>query len=340
VLAWPSSTAPVDLSARLDGRYTEAQSWAGGVLSFVAYPSGEPNEWALPPQPEVYLWDTNAAELRRVASGAKRALFSPAGDRLAVLFVGEPRPSLTEWVQSEGSVPHLGLLSWPEGQLLAALPLSSRGLSEVTELWRLPGLIWSVSGRVLASQLPEGGMVLMGHDGQTCPLLRDGMVRWIGWGGDQLAMLVDEELWLVRAWPQLPQGARRTYVDYVWGIAFDHPATWEVDGFQGAAALVLAPDAEGAARGVLAVSLVGAFDTLDLTLAEVKRGAWGPHISRVEPVQLGQFDALRVELAPGEERPLQVWLMVTPGGQAVGFIPKSDLAAAQALMGTLRAAER
>ena len=76
------------------------------------------------------------------------------------------------------------------------------------------------------------------------------------------------------------------------------------------------------------------------TLEEVKRGAWGPHISRVELVQLGQFDALRVELAPGEEHPLQIWLMVTPGGQAVGFIPKSDLAAALALMGTLRAAER
>jgi hypothetical protein len=327
------------LSSRLEGRYTEAQSWAGDLLAFVAYPPGEPDDWPLPPQPELSVWDTKERALRKVASGAKRAQFSPAGDRLAVLFVGQPEPDRTDGVQSAGSIPHLGLLSWPDGQLLATEPASSAGLRELADLWRLPTLTWSAGGEALASALVEGGMILMSRDGQTWQLLRDMMVRWVGWGDAHLAVLVGDELWLAQAWPQLPQVAVRTYVDKVWGIAFDYPADWEVDGFQGAAALLLAPDTN-TRRPVLGISLVGAFESLDLALAEVRRGSWGPHIARVELCQLGQLEALRVELAPGEDRPLQVWLIVTPGGQAVGLIPRSDLPAMQSVLATLRFTER
>lgn len=36
--------------------------------------------------------------------------------------------------------------------------------------------------------------------------------------------------------------------------------------------------------------------TLDLALAEVKRGAWETHLDEVQPIHLGQFDALRLEI--------------------------------------------
>jgi hypothetical protein len=134
-----------------------------------------------------------------------------------------------------------------------------------------------------------------------------------------------------------PPPANQSYSDNVLGIAFDIQSDWAVVGSQGAEGHVIALDATGTSQAVLTFSVVGPFDTLDSTLGEVRRGAWGPFIRNVESVRLGELEALRLELAPGEERPPLVWLVVTPSDLAVGFIPRGDPTLAESVLATLRA---
>lgn len=201
VLEWPGPAEPLDLSARLDYRYTEAQSWTDRSLAFVAYPPDDPDKWPLPPQPDLYIWDGETGVMRRVASGAFRAVFSPDYDRLAVLFVGEPQVNEKGWIESEGSIPHLGLLNWPEGWLLAVHPMSTEGLSayDLFNPRYLLTPIWSPQGEALAFQPAGGGLALMGRDGNVWPVLTGKGVNRVGWGaGGKLALLVGDEVWLVR----------------------------------------------------------------------------------------------------------------------------------------------
>ena len=201
VLEWPGPAEPLDLSARLDDRYTEAQSWTDSCLAFIAYPPGESDSWPLPPRPDLYVWDTGTGAMRRVASSAFSALFAPTGDRLAVLFVGEPWANEEAQVESDGSIPHLGLLNWPERRLLAVHPLSAEGVNDVFDLFMfdLPTPIWSrQQGKALAFQPAGGGLALMTRDGDVWPVLTGKRVNWAGWGSGNLALLVDEEIWLVR----------------------------------------------------------------------------------------------------------------------------------------------
>jgi len=335
-LEWLGPAEPLDLSARLDTRWTQAQSWSDGSLAFIAYPAGDPDSWPLPLQPDLYIWDGETGVIRRVASGAFRALFSPNYDRLAVLFVGEPRINEEGQLKAEGHTPHLGLLSWPQGQLLATHPVSTGGISDVFDLWRLPTPVWARHGGALAFQPAGGGLALMDEDGDVWPILTGKVVNWVDWGGGHLALLLDEEIWLVRGSVREPTSGTRPYTDAVLGIALDISAKWEVYGFQGAEAHIVALDTIGRPQGVLTFSVFGAFDTLDSTLEEVRRGAWGPHIGEVQPVRLGEFEALRLELTPGEDRPPVAWLVVTPSGIAVAFTPDNDLALAESMLATLR----
>jgi len=202
VLEWPGPAEPLDLSDLLDARYTEAQSWTNGFLAFVAYPPGEPDTWPRPPRPDLYVWEADAGALRRVASGAFRAVFSPTGDRLAVLFAGKPRPGEGGGIESDASTLHLGLLSWPEGRLLATHSVGARDISDVFDLWHLPTPVWSPDGGALAFQPEGGGLALMDREGGVWPILTTKPVSWVGWGSEgHLALLVGEHVWLVRPTP-------------------------------------------------------------------------------------------------------------------------------------------
>ncbi len=127
-----------------------------------------------------------------------------------------------------------------------------------------------------------------------------------------------------------------TYTDHVLGFAFDMPKMWEVDSYQGAAGHIFASKDKAAEGSILTFSVVGEGD-LDFALSEVKRGAWGPYIRQVQPVRLGEFQALRLELTPADDRPSVVWLLVTPSGHAVGFFPGIDLTLVEPVLSTLRA---
>jgi len=206
VLEWPGPAEPLDLSAHLDTLYTEAQSWADGSLAIIAYPPGESDNWPLPPRPDLYVWEADTGAIRLVASSAFHAFFAPAGDRLSVLFVGEPRFEEGE-VESDDTIPHLGLLNWPEGRLLTVHPVSAEGVSDVFDLWHLPTPIWSLQGEALAFQPAGGGLALMSRDGNVWPILTGKVVNWAGWGsGGKLALLVGDEIWLVR----VPAAGTRT----------------------------------------------------------------------------------------------------------------------------------
>ena len=132
-------------------------------------------------------------------------------------------------------------------------------------------------------------------------------------------------------------GPTTPFTDTVLGIALDTPAGWEVDGHQGAEAHFLVRDETGMPQGVLTFSVLSSEGTLESALDEVKQGAWGPYIRDVQRVRLGEFQAMRLELEPGEDWPPVIWLVVPPSGRAVGFTPDNDPALAEAVLSTLRA---
>jgi len=204
VLEWPGPAKSLDLSELVGTSYTEAQSWAGGSLAFVAYPPGGPDAWPSPPRPDLHVWNADSGGTHHVASGAFHAVFAPTGDRLAILLIGRPSVNEEGQIGSDASAPHLGLLSWPGGRLLATHPISTKGLSDVFDLWRLPVPTWSPDGRMVAFQPAGGGLALMDRNGHARPMLVGKLADWVGWGAeDYLALLVDETLWLVRSGPAL-----------------------------------------------------------------------------------------------------------------------------------------
>lgn len=200
VLEWPGPAEPFDISAHLDNRYTEAQSWTDRSLAFVAYPTGEPDSWPLPPRPDLYIWDANTGAMRRVASSALRAVFGPTGDRLAVLFVGRPWVDEEGRVESDGSVAHLGLLNWPEGQLLTVQPVSAEGVGDVFDMWRLPTPIWSPDGEQLIYWGEDDNLWIMRWDGTNQQRLTDGLdIVEAVWSpeGSRLAITTYDQLWII-----------------------------------------------------------------------------------------------------------------------------------------------
>ena len=200
VLEWPGPLEPFDLSASLDTSYTEAQSWTDGSLAFIAYSPGMADDWSSPPRSDLYIWNADTRAISEVASGAFRALFAPTGDRLAILFVGESWVHEEGLVESDDSVPHLGLLNWPEARVLAVQSVSAEGASDVFDLWRLPTPVWSPHGDALAFHPAGGGLTLMGRDGNERPVLTGKATNWTGWGAEgNLALLVGDDIWLLRA---------------------------------------------------------------------------------------------------------------------------------------------
>jgi hypothetical protein len=117
------------------------------------------------------------------------------------------------------------------------------------------------------------------------------------------------------------------------------PLGWETDMAPGAATYFYNQDRTGTRKSVLTLSVLSpGSSTLESALEEVNQGAWGPYIEAVRPVQLGAFEALRLELTLGEDRPPVIWLVVAPSGRAVGVIPLAGLAPVETVLSTLRPA--
>lgn len=126
-----------------------------------------------------------------------------------------------------------------------------------------------------------------------------------------------------------------SYVDRELAIAFEVPADWTIDSQPGAAGGVYAPEEQASLRFSV---LSQESKTLELALEEVRQGAFGRYITEVEPVKLGQFDGLRINLAPNdvEGGASVTWVMMTPVGKAIGFIPQGDLTLIESILSTIR----
>ena len=120
-------------------------------------------------------------------------------------------------------------------------------------------------------------------------------------------------------------GSHLTFNDPVLGLSLDIPLWWESQTTPGAVARFLQLDHVGARLTVMTISALSPESTsLELGLEEVIQGAWGPYISAVQSVFLGTFDALRLEMIHGADRPPVMWLVVAPCGRAIGIIPGGD----------------
>jgi hypothetical protein len=137
-------------------------------------------------------------------------------------------------------------------------------------------------------------------------------------------------------WPtptSVLDGSHLTYTDPALGLAFDIPLWWKTRASPGTMAGFVQQNSNGVQRTVLALSVLNPeSNSLDSALAEVTRGAWGPHIVSVEPVPLGTFEALRVHLHPGADRPPVAWLLVAPSGRALSIISGVDPASIEPLI--------
>jgi hypothetical protein len=123
------------------------------------------------------------------------------------------------------------------------------------------------------------------------------------------------------------------------GIAFNIPDEWEMgEARLGSDAFFTVQDAAGIRQSALRFTIVEA-DPITLTrfIESVRSGAWGPYIRSVQPMRMGELDALRLELTPGDDRPPLVWFVACPSGLVVSFSPGSDPTLAESALRTLRA---
>jgi hypothetical protein len=120
------------------------------------------------------------------------------------------------------------------------------------------------------------------------------------------------------------------------GLSFYIPLWWDKDVIPGAATHFYSLDQSDTRQDALTMSAFSPESTtLDLALIEAEKGAWGSYFREVQTVQLGEFEALRLTLSPGGDRPPVIWLLVAPSGRAVGFIPRGDLTQVEAVLNTL-----
>ena len=120
-------------------------------------------------------------------------------------------------------------------------------------------------------------------------------------------------------------GGRLSFNDAALGLALDLPLWWETDTTPGAITRFYQQDHTGARRNVLTLSVLNPeSNTLESALEEVQQGAWGLYILEVQPIQLGAFGALRLDLSSRTDQPPVVWLVVAPSGRAVVLIPGGE----------------
>ena len=164
---------------------------------FLHYPPGdyEQDDFWVPDPLDLYAWNAETGERRKLAVGAIRAFLDPTGSRVALFMDGKPQMGPDGPTVTESSCPYLALLSWPEWQLVGSYPLG--GESRFARDW--PGPIWSVDGARLVFQPWEDSLFWMDRDGKVGPILSGIEVQWAGWGADGiLALLIDGRIWLVR----------------------------------------------------------------------------------------------------------------------------------------------
>jgi hypothetical protein len=240
LLPWLSSGNRVELAGLVDGRYTEAHSWAGHVLAFVAYPEGEPDTWDAASRADLYVWDPSEDGVRQVMPGVMWARYSPAGDRLAVVTAGSPRREGDEWVV-DGWLPHLALLEWPSGRLLAAEPISREPVGDVLEPLYLLTPSWLPDGDRLAYRRQDGGIALMARNGGMHPVLYEEDADAVVWGAEgYAALLMGRTVWIIGDIRSASQGAVVTnlatpeatdgwavHTMETFGVVLAYPADWQ-----------------------------------------------------------------------------------------------------------------
>ncbi len=213
VLAWPGPADPLDLSQRLEGRYTEALAWSGNDLLFTAYPPGEPETWESAADTGLYVWNALTGAIQPLIAGAFWAEISPDGSRLAAHLAGAPQveptaaaPATATLAAGEagvltvtGRVPYVALFSWPERTLLAAEPASDREVANILDFIYTLQPSFSPDDAYLAYQPAGGGVALLDDEGRVRPLVTGQLVDDMAWGGDRdLVIYAQQQLWVLR----------------------------------------------------------------------------------------------------------------------------------------------
>jgi Tol biopolymer transport system component len=191
-----------DLGEFMEGPYQEFESWAPDSTQFLYEQWGKPNFPLLEAKPSLYLWDLAQGEGRWLLPNVWGAAWSPQGDQIAFLLLGNPQRDEQDRIRDTDFVPgqrcalpgercalYVGVMD-PSTQEVKALASLGQAIS-MQVLLGYPFFfggyrpVWSPDGELLAYWDANGNLWIMRADGTGQRQLTQGLeVKEVAWSPD------------------------------------------------------------------------------------------------------------------------------------------------------------
>lgn len=200
-----------DLGVLMEGPYQEFESWAPDSTQFLYEQWGEPGFQLLDVKPSLYLWNLAQGEGRWLLPNVWGAAWSPRGDQIAFLLLGNPqrdeqgRLHDTDFVPGKPCTPlYVGVMD-PNTYEVKAL-VSAGQVIDIQVLLGSPFFfgghrpVWSPDGEQLVYWDANGNLRIMRADGTGQRQLTQGLeVIEVAWSpdGNLLAIATADRLLII-----------------------------------------------------------------------------------------------------------------------------------------------
>jgi len=200
-----------DLGVLMEGPYQEFESWAPDSTQFLYEQWGEPGFPLLDVKPSLYLWNLAQGEGRWLLPNVWGAAWSPRGDQIAFLLLGNPqrdeqgRLHDTDFVPGKPCPLYVGVMD-PSTQEVKAL-VSAGQVIDIQVLLGSPFFfgghrpVWSPDGEQLVYWDANGNLRIIQADGTGQRQLTQGLeVKEVAWSpdGSMLAIATANRLLIIQ----------------------------------------------------------------------------------------------------------------------------------------------
>jgi len=200
-----------DLGDFMEGPYQQFESWAPDSTQFLYEEWGKPNFPLLEAKPSLHLWDLAQGEGRWLLPNVWGAAWSPRGDQIAFLLLGNPHRDEQDRIRDTDFVPgqrcalYVGVMD-PNTYEVKALVSIGQAISMQVLLGR-PFFfgghrpVWSPDGEQLAYWDTGGNLWIMRADGAGQRQLTQGLeVEEVAWSpdGNLLAIATADRLLIIQ----------------------------------------------------------------------------------------------------------------------------------------------
>ena len=200
-----------DLGEFMEGPYQEFESWAPDSTQFLYEQWGKPDSPLPDVKPSLYLWNLAQGEGRWLLPNVWGAAWSPRGDQIAFLLLGNPqrdeqgRLHDTDFVPGQPCTLYVGVMDPNTYEVKALVPLG-----QVTDMYRLLGYpyffgghrpVWSPDGEQLVYWDADGNLWIVRADGTKQQQLTRGLeVKEVAWSpdGSMLAIATANRLLIIQ----------------------------------------------------------------------------------------------------------------------------------------------